>query len=225
MGNTAGELLLASDVLTEREGAVSLSRPFESSVAEYRATVADRSREELTDLLAEQVGEGTPVEPLVGLAEKDPRVVAELLALYDHLDASGDADPLALFPVLRLFRSEPVPTDGVPEPFVPIPGDQLSEFSELYSHVLAYVWLDDCEPCDAMKSRLESVFDRPRDVMLFAVYGPDYKEALAREYDVTAGPAVLFLRNGAVDARLYGDHGEAVIETELEKLLEAPRRT
>lgn len=225
MEDDTAELLFSADVLTARDEGVALSESFESSVAERRATVADLPRAELADLLRKRVGAETPVEPLLELAESDERVVAELLALYDRLETpadatSDDADPLALLPVLGLFRSEAVHTDGVPEPFVPIPGDQLSAFSRLYSHVLAYVWLDDCEPCDALKSRLETVFERPRDVMLFAVYGPAYQESLAREYDVTAGPAMLFLRNGTVDARLYGAHDEAIIETELGKLLE-----
>lgn len=216
----ASELLFSNRVLEERDGSVSLSDSFESSVAEYRVTIDDLPTEELSGVIRERVDERTAVEALVRLDEKDPRVVAELLALDDHLGTPSDADWLALLPVLRLFRSEAVPTDGVPDPFIPVPGDQLPEFSRLYSRLFVYIWLDDCDPCDALKPRLESIFDRPREVMPFAVYGPEYKQTLARDYDVTAGPAMLFLRDGTVDTRLYGAHGESTIEAELEKLRE-----
>lgn len=220
MENTASDLLFSSGVLEERDGDVFLSDPFESSVGEYQETIAGYSRDELSDLLRNELGEDSVIDPFVRLEEKEPRVVAELLALHDSLEASTGAERLKLLPVLRLFRRESVPTDGVPEPFVPIPGNLLPEFSELYSHLFVYVWLDDCEPCDALKPRLESLFDRPREVMPFAVYGPKYQDTLAREYDVTAGPAMLFLRAGTVDTRLYGAHSETIIETELEKLRE-----
>ena len=218
METTGSELLFSNQVLEERDGGVSLSNSFESSVADYRTTIADFSNDELSGVIRERLDEKTAVEALVGLDEKDSRLVPELLALHDHLGTPTDADWLALLPVLRLFRSEAVPTDGVPDPFVPVPGDQLPDFSRLYPRLFVYIWLDDCDPCDALKPRLESIFDRPKEVMLFAVYGPEYKEVLARQYDVTAGPAMLFMRNGTVDARLYGAHGESTIETELEKL-------
>ena len=217
---SASELLFSNRVLEERDGGVSLSASFESSVAEHRATIDDLSKEELSGVIRDRVDERTAVEALVRLDERDPRLIAELLALYDHLGTPTDADRLTLLPVLRLFRSETVPTDGVPDPFIPVPGDQLPEFSRLYSRLFVYIWLDDCDPCDALKPRLESIFDRPREVMLFAVYGPEYKQALARDYDVTAGPAMLFLRDGTVDTRLYGAHSESTIEAELGKLRE-----
>lgn len=217
MGTTGtSEALFSGGVLEERDGDVVLSDEFEASVSDHRATVADRSREELADLLRESVGEEA-VEPLLRLREKDPAAVAELLALREQVTAP-ETDPLALLPALRLFRPESVRAEGAPEPFVPIPGDQLPEFVDLYSRLFVYVWLDDCDPCDAVKSRLESVFARPRDVLPLAVYGPEYRDALASEYDVTAGPAMLFFRDGAVDTRLYGAHTEEIIETELEKL-------
>jgi len=218
MESAPSEALFASGVLEERDGEVVLSNSFESSVTDYRTAIADDSRHALADRLRAAVDDEAPLEPLVRLGEKDPRAVAELLALRDELAATTGADRLALLPALRLFRSEPIPTDGVPAPFVPLPGELLPEFSELYSRVFAYVWLDDCDPCDALKPRLESVFERPRDVMLFAVYGPDSRETLGEQYDVTAGPAMLFLRDGRVDARLYCAHSEALIETELKKL-------
>lgn len=213
------ELLFSSGILVETDDSVSLSPSFESSVDDYRVEIADSSREELTRLVTESVDEERVVEPLVRLGEKDPRTVAELRALHDHLDAQSE-DELSLLPVLRLFREDSVRTDGSPEPFVPVPGDQLPQLVAIYSPVLVYVWLDDCPPCDTLKHRLESIFDQPRGILPFSVYGPDHKAFLAREYDVTAGPALLFVVDGGVDARLYGAHDADVITTELGRLRE-----
>ncbi|WP_132057849.1 thioredoxin family protein [Halorussus amylolyticus] len=213
----ATALLFSNDVLNERDGEISLSSEFESSLADHQATVAEGSGDELGALIREKISDETVVEPFVRLAEKDPRTVAELCALADFVDAAAD-EWLPVVPLLRLFRPDPVRTDGVPDRFVPVPGDHLPEFVDIYARLFVYVWLDDCEPCDALKARLESVFEEPRDVLPVAVYGPEYKETLRREYDVTAGPAMLFVRDGAVDTRLYGDNDEGVIETELEAL-------
>lgn len=214
------ELLFSSGVLVERDEGVCLSPAFESSVDEYREETADLSREALASLVTEYVDEERVVEPLVRLGEKDPRTVAELRALHDHLNARSEGDELSLLPVLRLFRLDDVRTNGSPEPFVPVPGDQLPQLATIYSPVLVYVWLDDCPPCDTLKHQLESIFDQPRGILPLSVYGPDHKAALAREYDVTAGPAILFVVDGRVDTRLYGAHDTNVITTELGRLRE-----
>lgn len=215
-----GELLFSSGILVEANDAVSLSSSFESSVDDYREEIADSSREALASFITEYVNEERIVDPLVRLGEKDPQTVAELRALHDHLNAQSEGDELTLLPVLRLFRADDIPTGGSPEPFVPVPGDQLSQLATIYSPILVYIWLDDCPPCDELKHRLESIFDQPRGILPFSVYGPDHKEFLAREYDVTAGPAILFVNDGTVNARLYGAHGTDVILNELGRLRE-----
>lgn len=221
MGSVQGvELFFSSEILVEADDSVSLSPSFESSVDDYREAIADSSREALASLITECVNEERVVEPLVRLGEKDPRTVAELRALHDHLSTQSEGNELTLLPVLRLFRADDIRTDGSPEPFVPVPGDQLPQLATIYSPVLVYVWLDDCPPCDTLKNRLESIFDQPRGILPFSVYGPDHKEFLAREYDITAGPAILFVKDGTVDARLYGAHGTDVIIDELERLQE-----
>lgn len=220
MENTAStDLLFSSGVLTERGDDVTLSTRFESSIDEYEAEIPALSREELSRLIRERVGSDANVEPLIEIGGEDPRTIAELCALSDRLD-TAPADWLQLLPVLRLFRTDDAPTEGVPEPFVPVPGEIVPHLAAIYSRLLVYVWLDDCPPCDALADRLESIFERPRGVLLFAVYGPAYRDVLEREYDVTAGPVLLFMRDGAVDSRLYGDHAESVIETEVDRFLD-----
>ena len=123
-----------------------------------------------------------------------------------------------LLPPLRLFRSDDVRDDEAPTAFVPVPATHLPQLLEVYSPAIVYVWLDDSESSDLAKRDLEAVFDEPRmDVMPFAVCGPAYKEILDQEYDLSAGPAILFTRDGEVESRLYGTHGPATIEAELDR--------
>lgn len=216
--DTGSDLLFSSDVLVENDEGVSLSSTFERSVADYQAEIADVPKAQLRRRLAETVDAEVAIDPLAQLGEKDPRTIGELWALHDHLEAPSEVDYLSLLPVLRLFREGSVRTEGVPDAFVPIPGDQLPEFSDIYSPILAYVWLDDCPPCDLLKRRLESMRSLQDGVLPLAVYGPAYREVLAREYEVTGGPALLFMRDGRVDARLYGAHREDVIAKEIGKI-------
>lgn len=218
MGDATGtDPLFSHGVLTTRDDGVTLAPEFVSAIADYESEISTLPRDELSELIRAKVGGETDVESMVELGEKDPRTIAELFALADWLDAAP-SDWLPLLPVLRLFRPESVPADGVPEPFVPVPAELVPPLAGLYSRLLVYIWLDDCPPCDALKDRLESIFDRPRGMLLLAVYGPADPAVLAREYDVTAGPALLFMRGGRVDSRLYGDHAEAVIANEAERL-------
>ncbi|WP_458208566.1 thioredoxin family protein [Haladaptatus sp. NG-SE-30] len=213
--STNNELFFSSGVLVERDDTVTLSDDFESTLEEYRATVSELSQKELSRLIKKRVNTDTMIEPFVRLGEKDSRAIGELCALYDCLEPSSDEDWIALLPVLRFFRTRSVPTHGAPEPFVSIPANLVPHLAEIYDPMLVYVWLDDCPPCDALKQELESIFERPREVMPFAVYGPDDRQFLAEMYDVTAGPAMLFMRSGNVDARLYGAYERAVIKAEL----------
>lgn len=223
---TASESLLTTGVLTMEDGEVKTTDHFEFAVEEYTEEAAALSPEELSDSVKDRIGREAVVEPFVDLCSEDPRTVAELFALYDHLNSTADDakplsdDWLSLLPVLRLFRPLEIPTDGVPESFIPVPARHVPHLTRIYSPAVVYVWLNDCLPCDAMKADLESVFEEPQDVMPFAVYGPEYREFLANEYEVTAGPALLFIRDGTVDSRLYGAQGSRTIEAELVKFRE-----
>lgn len=218
-GATGTDALFSDGVLTTRDDDVALAPEFASAIADYESEISTLPRDELSELVGVKTGGETDVEPLVEIGEKDPRTIAELCALSDWLDAVP-SNWLPLLPVLRLFRPASAPADGVPEPFIPVPAELVPPLTGVYSRLLVYVWLDDCPPCDALKDRLESIFDRPKGILLLAVYGPADPAVLAREYGVTAGPALLFMRGGAVDSRLYGDHAENVIAREVERHLE-----
>ncbi|RAW46044.1 hypothetical protein DQW50_06125 [Halorubrum sp. 48-1-W] len=217
---SADNPLFASGVLTTEERSVTLSEGFEEAVETYLSRFEGHTSEEFAAEIEAAVDDDVAVEPLAALGEEDPRTIAELCVLAERLgadDAKTDGNPVQLLPSLRLFRDDDVRSDGAPESFVPVAATQLPQLLRIYSPALVYVWLDDSEKCDLAKRDLETVFEEPQDVMPFAVYGPAYKEFLDREYSLTAGPAVLFTRDGAVEARIYGAHGPGTIETELER--------
>ena len=210
--------LFDAGVLASRGGEVTATERFEARVAEYETEAGDPDADDVGEAVRERVEAGSIVEPLVGLCLEDPRSLAELCALEEYLSPVAD-DWLAYLPVLRLFRPDGVATDGVPESFVPVAAEVLPHLTSVYSPSLVYVWLEDCPPCDAVKEHLEAAFERPRAVQPFAVYGPAHAEFLTETYDVTGGPALLFMRDGEVESRLYGDYGERVVESELERLI------
>ena len=207
------DALFADDVLHAADGEVSLSEGFAAAVERYRAEFEGRDADELAVEIRGRVDDDAVVEPLAALGAEDPRTVAELCALSEWVETDGEW--LRLLPPLRLFRQDDVRTDGAPESFVPVPATHLPQLTRVYSPALVYAWLDDDESCDLAKRDLESVFETPQGVMPFAVFGPNYREFLATEYDLTAGPALLFMRDGTVEARLYGAHGPGTVETEL----------
>lgn len=214
------ELLFDTDVLTTANGTVTTTESFETDVAGYAEEIAALSFEDLTERVRDRVGRAGVVEPLAELGADDPRTLAELFALHDRVGSSESDEWLSLLPALRLFRSEATPTDGVPESFIPVSAAHVPQFTRIYSPAVVYVWLDDCPPCDTVKEDLESIFEESRGVMPFAVYGPDDKEFLREEYEVTAGPALLFMRDGEVDCRLYGAQPKGTVESELSKIAE-----
>lgn len=216
---TGVDVLFASGVLSEADDEVSLTGSFESAVDEYEPTVNSLSREGRLDWIAGTIGDAANADPLAELGKTDPRTLADLRALADHVDGNPSTW-LPLIPVLRLFRADPGEMEGVPTGFIPVPGDHLPHYARIYSALIVYVWLEDCPPCDTLRGRLGSMVERLTGILPFAVYGPDYAPLLEHEYGVTAGPAMLFMKDGRVDTRLYGDQADRIVEREIERLRE-----
>lgn len=210
-------MLFDASVLTTVGGETTTTEEFEEAVGDYVAEFDGREADDIAPELRDRIDDEAVTERLAALGAEDPRTAAELCALSDRLEPTADDDWLQLLPPLRLFRDDGVRTEGAPEPFVPVPATHLPELTRVYSPSVVYVWLDDSESCELARRDLEEVFEEPQGVMPFAVYGPAYREFLEREYDLTAGPALLFVTDGTVEARLYGAHGPTTVETELER--------
>lgn len=209
--------LFAANILTVVEGATTTTEEFEDAVGEYGAEFEGCDADDLVSAVRRRIDDERLVEQFAALGSADSRTVAELCALADHMEPAADDEWLQLLPPLRLFRDDDVRVEGAPEPFVPVPATHLPQLTQVYSPSVVYAWLDDSRSCELARRDLEKVFEEPRGVMPFAVYGPAYKEFLDEEYNLTAGPALLFMREGTVEARLYGAHGTTTIEAELER--------
>lgn len=214
---SSNDTLFDAGVLTVVDGAATTTETFEDAVEDYVVEFEGRHADDLVPAVRSRVDDEAVVEQLAALGAEDPRTVAKLCALSDRLEPAADDEWLQLLPPLRLFRADGVRTEGVPEPFIPVPATHLLQLTRVYSPSVVYVWLDESESCELARRDLEEVFEEPQGVMPFAVYGPAYREFLSREYDLTAGPALLFMDDGAVEARLYGAHGPATVEAELKR--------
>lgn len=146
----------------------------------------------------------------------------ELLAIWDALavedGAISDEKRRKLLVVVDSLLQSPLAA-GAPDGFLPVPGNRLAFFAGIYQYSVAYVWKDDCDPCDAMRDNLDEVFDDSDvDIMKFAVYGPDSTSFLQDTYDVAGAPTLLYLAEGTIDVRLVGLRSTDLIQAELDKL-------
>lgn len=146
----------------------------------------------------------------------------ELVGLAQWVDLEGCSreEVLSMIQILDYFLNLPeTVTHGSPEGFLPIIGNRLAFYTSLSSCSIAYIWLDDCEPCDRMRDVLAEVFPEvPEGVSTYSVFGPECAQYLDERYDLTGGPVTLFLVNSNVDVRLQGAASELAVRKELEAL-------
>jgi thiol-disulfide isomerase/thioredoxin len=217
--NELFETLVESGVLSTREdGEVRPSSEFESTVSRY----GERIRDE-TDRRDALVAVDTPsgrVADFVSVAEEAPDFVARYLAVRDVAEALGFVESVRVVILLDRFSGPTPPTEGSPEPFLPVAGERLPAMLGIFPVAVVYVWRERCPDCDEMRDALEAVFERGHDsVTLLSVYGPDCAEMLEERYDVVGGPTTLFAVDGTVDSRLQGAHVEEVVEREVDNSL------
>lgn len=154
------------------------------------------------------------------LTDSTVEAVAAMEAISQRVPSLDTKSTLDLALVIVWFlRSVPEQT-GVPDHFLPVHGDLLPLIEAAYSPAIVYVFRHDCPPCDLVREDFEELFDPepPEDLSLFSVFGPDAVDILREDYDVSGGPAVLFLANGRVDVRLYGAQDPMVLSTEVDKI-------
>ncbi|WP_137287674.1 thioredoxin family protein [Halorussus salinisoli] len=144
-------------------------------------------------------------------------------ALTEFVPEISDDERLRVTLLLDGLVGETPETAGVPDPFLPIPGEALPSLLATYERAIVYVWRNDCAPCELVREDLEMhCATQPEGVILLAVYGPASAELLQEEYDVAGGPTVLFVKNGRVDARLLGAHSRETLGSLVEDLVDVP---
>lgn len=210
------EKLFSQDVLTEDwDGRIRLTKSFIDSVDEHQDEV-ERSKQERRSLVDDIVADEVSVQRVLSLACKHDSFLGYLLALSSNTENSVDGEWLQTAAILSQLAQPRPRSEGSPRAFFPILGDWLDIFMDLFPNAIVYVWREDCDPCDVMKEKFDEIFgEPPDDLALFAIYGPDYARFLEEEYDITGGPATLFMLDGEVDVRLYGAQYRAVIDNEI----------
>lgn len=183
-----------------------------------------QSTDDLELWLRDRVDELEAVGALHPAAKKAPELVATYLALRSRLAEIPSEKLIQLALVLNQLRTDVSRTDGTPDSFLPVVGNQLPLLLDLQSLAVVYCWREECEPCDEMKDTLETSFEEYNaDISRFSVYGPNSARRLQEEYGVKGAPTTLFVVNGQVDSRLHGAHYEETIKKEIEKICEAVR--
>lgn len=198
-----------------------LTDGFVDRIDTVRETVTSLDEAALREDLSAVVDDEAEVDALLDAADHDEELLAEYLAVAEHVPGFSHADRLRVLPVVDALRREPPADHGSPAAFTPVHGDRLPFLLRVHPEAVVYVWLDDCRDCDDMRATLDEMYDEaPEDVAFFSVYGPDAPRLLQERYGVPGGPATLFIHEGTVDARLYGAQYESVIESELQTLRE-----
>jgi thiol-disulfide isomerase/thioredoxin len=214
------DTLVGTGVLEPTTGgeSVAVTAEFQESVEETETTL--ERRESLREELEARFDEPDALDALAALGEDDQRFVAQYCALAERVESLSHDDLVRTVAVLAQFQGTPPRSAGVPDPFLPVQGEQLPTLLGLTRRAVVYVWQEDCEPCDLVRGTLEDLLDAPEDIALFAVYGPDWAELLYEEFDVAGAPTTLFVLDGEVDSRLNGPHYPESYEGELETLRE-----
>jgi thiol-disulfide isomerase/thioredoxin len=194
--------LLSAGVLVEDGDDLALTEAFESERADRTAELSDADEDD-RDTVRERVAEplGLDVEMVDRHLAATTQAV-EALAGFDTTAAARVAVSLKRF-------DGPPPSNGAPEGFTPITGEEIPPFLDEHPAAVVYFWREDCPSCDELRDDIEELQDSgqiPDEVALASVYGPGSPQFLRAEYDVAVAPTVLFCANGRIDSRLVGVH-------------------
>lgn len=195
---------------------------FRTAVDRHRRTLADRDADELPAAVTELTADPDVAEAFAAADVSDLDFLARYVALRDRGTDLSAAQALTLTVVIGQFETEIPRADGAPAAFLPVDGEDLVRLVRLHDRCVVYAWREDCPPCETIKADFDDLFgaDPPGDLLLLAVYGPDYSRLLDRELDVSAAPTMLFTLDGRVDSRFVGTPSAEGLESEIETLRE-----
>ncbi|MEF8881810.1 MAG: thioredoxin family protein [Halapricum sp.] len=213
MDNTAllDDLITNGVVTEDADGNLIVNAEFKEYRSEHVEQIDRKEASEIERLAAEH---GFSADVSAG-------VLASALAIRDFGLDLDDEDVGRAATALNRF-TDSTPTDGVPDGFIPIAGDEIDDFIDAHSGSVLYFWRENCDPCDFVRDHLETLSEDGKlaDYGTGAVYGPEHSRLIYEEYDVYTAPTVLFCEQGSVHSRLIGSHGFGAYESELEVLEE-----
>jgi thiol-disulfide isomerase/thioredoxin len=209
--------LVDADVLVAGEGETfSLSERFADEREAARRRYESAEETERAGLLADPLGMEAVPAALERVLDA-PAVLADYETVAAFLPGLEHAGRVGVLNVLGTLRRGSPPDEGAPAAFLPVHGDRLPALVRLQRAAVVYVWREDCDPCDLVREDFDELFDDrpPEDLMLYAVYGPDWVEELYEAFDVAGAPTTLFVKDGKVDARFLGAHTRSALENEV----------
>lgn len=152
----------------------------------------------------------------------EERLLANAQTISESSELDAEAATAAALAVDRIER--PPATEGVPEGFVPLRGEEIEGFLARNPTAVLYFWGHDCDPCDSVRETFDEFRENdeiPEDVALAAICSEDCDASVGERYQIAAVPTVLFCANGHPDSRLVGvSHGDA-FRSELAIIAEA----
>lgn len=195
---------------------------FTDAVAGHESILETTDTEGIHDTIAELTGDPKTASALCAGAEYDPTLLARYVAISERETDLAPAQALALSVLVDQIEIGLPRSEGSPEKFFPVRGEDLVRLVSTYERCVVYAWRDDCPSCDVVRSDLDDILaeNQPEDVIFLSVYGPDCAELLEKEYDVVLAPTTLFTLGGSVDARLLGKPATKTLRGEIEKIRE-----
>lgn len=211
------EVLKDNNVIEEvNEDEVRVTPEFDTAYENEVDKVEKKERRDLEEVASRIVSHESSVDRFLG-ADKSTQIIGEYRTLDRFVQTVPREELVRFLVVFDEFRRKPPRKEKSPNSFYPIHGDRLHALLPLFVRAIVYVWLDDCDPCDSMVEKYNTLFPEPsQSAILLSVYGPNWKELLEEEFNVVGGPTTLFFKNGKVDTRLQGDQYMEVIETEID---------
>ncbi|MEF8778421.1 MAG: hypothetical protein V5A36_05870 [Natronomonas sp.] len=195
---------------------------FTDAVDEYESTLETSDPEGIRDAVEELTDDPETTAALCQGSEYDATLLSRYVAISERASDLAPAQALALAVLIDQLETGLPRSDGSPEEFFPVRGEDLVNLVSSYERCVVYAWRDDCPSCDVVRSDFDDILaeEQPEDVMFLSVYGPEYAELLENEYDITLAPTTVFTLGGSVDARLLGKPTPEAIEREIETIRE-----
>jgi thiol-disulfide isomerase/thioredoxin len=215
------ERLIAHGVFEPTDdGSLRLAEEFRATVATGRETLTDRDPTDARAAVAALTDDERTRTALRADATAADALIARYVALCDRVADLSPARALALAVVTGHVEDGTPRTGGVPDAFLPVDGDDLTDLVGLYRRCVVFAWRENCSPCETTREHFDELFadGPPEDVMCLAVYGPDCARLLSEEFDIVGAPTTLFTLEGEVDSRLVGLPARDALAREVETL-------
>jgi hypothetical protein len=171
--------------------------------------------------------DGSLIEEYVDLDDESRWVRRAAVAYLEALRTFdvGFTEEELVTVAIALVRTQDPAAGASNGSFFRLRGDELPGFLETSGAAIVLVSKPDCEPCDRIRTKVETLVDDgtiPADLPLVEVSGPEHPQFLREEYDVVGAPTLLLCKHGRVDLRLVGSKHIKQIRSDVERTYSEP---